>query len=143
MLDVVAAYAKKWRFELNPKKSEVVVFGLKRAPRNIREVTQYNHLGLELTRTLRWAPYFKRILAKGKRNMTQALAMGIRGGFMTTRLARIIWMSLVRSVIEYGNEIWGDACTNDFEKLQLQMGKRILRCSSSERARVGETESER
>ena len=49
---------------------------------------------------------------------------------MTTRLARIIWMSLVRSVIEYGNEIWGDACTNDFEKIQLQMGKRILRCSS-------------
>ena len=26
MLDVVAAYAKKWRFELNPKKSEVVVW---------------------------------------------------------------------------------------------------------------------
>ena len=72
----------------------------------------------------------KRILAKGKRNMTQALAMGIRGGFMTTRLARIIWMSLVRSVIEYGNEIWGDRHTNDFEKIQLQMGKRILRCSS-------------
>ena len=87
---------------------------MKRAPRNIRwklgehnikQVTQYKYLGIELTRTLRWAPYFKRILAKGKRNMTQALAMGIRGGFMTTRLARIIWMSLVRSVIEYGNDM--------------------------------------
>ena len=49
MLDVVAAYAKKWRFELNPRKSEVVVFGSKRAPRNIwhlgestiKQVTQY------------------------------------------------------------------------------------------------------
>lgn len=49
---------------------------------------------------------------------------------MTTRLARIMWMSLVRSVIEYGNEIWGDKQTDDFEKLQLQMGKRILRCGS-------------
>ena len=27
MLDSVANYAKKWRFELNPKKSEVVVLG--------------------------------------------------------------------------------------------------------------------
>ena len=27
MLDTVTNYAKKWRFELNPKKSEVVVFG--------------------------------------------------------------------------------------------------------------------
>ena len=53
MLDVVAAYAKKWRFELNPKKSEVVVFGLKRAPRgikwklgehNIKQVAQYKYL---------------------------------------------------------------------------------------------------
>ena len=29
MLDVVAGYAKKWRFELNPKKSQVVVFGMR------------------------------------------------------------------------------------------------------------------
>ena len=40
-------------------------------------------------------------------------------GFMNTRLARIIWMSLVRSVIEYGNEIWGDKEMVDFEKLQI------------------------
>src|SRR6185437_16066167 len=33
MLDTVANYAKKWRFELNPKKSEVVVFGLRFPPR--------------------------------------------------------------------------------------------------------------
>jgi hypothetical protein len=139
MLDTVSSYAKRWRFELNPKKSEVVVFGLKRAPRDIqwrlgesriKQVTQYKYLGIELTRTLRWTPYFKRVLAKAKRNMTQALAMGIRGGFMSVRLARIIWMSLVRSVIEYGNEIWGESEVVEFEKIQLQMGKRILRCGS-------------
>ena len=139
MLNVVANYAKKWRFELNPKKSEVVVFGLKRAPRGInwklgdniiKQVTHYKYLGIELTRTLRWAPYFKRVLAKAKRNMTQALAMGIRGGFMSMRLAKIIWTSLVRSIIEYGCEIWGDKDITDFEKLQVQMGKRILRCGS-------------
>src|SRR5690349_20674722 len=54
MLDVVANYAKKWRFELNPKKSEVVVFGVKYPPRyivwrlgdnNIKQVTQYKYLG--------------------------------------------------------------------------------------------------
>ena len=35
LLDTVTEYARKWRFELNPKKSEVVVFGVKHAPRNI------------------------------------------------------------------------------------------------------------
>src|SRR5690349_7714712 len=107
MLDSVANYAKKWRFELNPKKSEVVVFGAKRAPRNvvwrlgehnIKQVTQYKYLGIELTRTLRWRPYINRVLGKAKRNMTQALAMGVSGGFMSTRLACIVWKSLVRSI---------------------------------------------
>ena len=36
MLDVVAGYAKKWRFELNPKKSQVVVFGMRQPPRHVK-----------------------------------------------------------------------------------------------------------
>ena len=139
MLTVVASYAKKWRFELNPKKSEVVVFGGIRAPRDIvwklgtnviKQVLQYKYLGIELTRTLDYTHYLKRILAKARRNMTQTLAMGIRGGFMTPRLANIMWMSLVRSIIEYGSEIWGERKVVEFDKLQTAMGKRILRCSS-------------
>ena len=35
MLDIIANYAKKWRFELNPKKSEVVVFGTRSPPRKL------------------------------------------------------------------------------------------------------------
>ena len=49
---------------------------------------------------------------------------------MSTRLACIVWKSLVRSIIEYGCEIWGDKKFVDLEKLQLAMGKRILRCGS-------------
>jgi hypothetical protein len=40
------------------------------------------------------------------------------------------WMSLVRSIIEHGCEIWGEGCFVDLEKLQISMGKRILRCGS-------------
>jgi len=139
MLDKVAEYAKKWRFELNPKKSEVVVFGLRYAPRGIewklgehviKQVSQYKYLGIELTRGLSWRPYIKRIIAKAKRNMTQVLAMGVSGGFMSSRLANIVWMSLVRSILEYGCEIWGEKEMIEFEKLQVEMGKRILRCGS-------------
>lgn len=139
MLDKVSEYAKKWRFELNPSKSQVVVFGKRQPPRTVKwrlgdneiqQVSQYKYLGIELTRTLRWNVYVKRILAKAKRNMTQALAMGISGGFMNVRLANIIWMSLVRSLIEYGCEIWGDGEFVELEKLQVAMGKRILRCGS-------------
>jgi hypothetical protein len=65
MLDV-ASYAKKWRFELNAKKSQVVVFGMRQPPRHVKwklgeneleQVTQYKYLGIELTRTLQWKVY--------------------------------------------------------------------------------------
>ena len=158
MLDTVTKYAQKWRFELNPKKSEVVVFGVKYPPRNvtwrlgqviIKQVTQYKYLGIELTRTLKWRPYINRVLQKAKRNMTQALAMGVSGGFMSIRLACIVWKSLVRSIIEYGCEIWGDKQFKELDKLQVAMGKRILRCGSRmsdvvvRGERMGKAESEK
>ena len=92
----------------------------------IEQVGQYKYLGIELTRTLRWNVYLKRILDKARRNMTQALAMGVGGGFMRTRLENIIWMSLVRSIIEYGCEIWGGGTLVELEKLQIAIGKRNL-----------------
>ena len=39
-------------------------------------------------------------------------------------------MSLVRSIIEYGCEIWGDGMFIELEKLQISMVKQILRCGS-------------
>src|SRR4051812_28874417 len=116
------------------KKSQVVVFGMRQPPRNVRwrlgasvieQVGQYKYLGIELTRTLRWNVYLKRIVGKARRNMIQALAMGVRGGYMSTRLSNIIWMSLVRSIIEYGCEIWGGGTFAELEELQTAMGKRM------------------
>src|SRR5688500_13561326 len=95
----------KWRFELNPKKSEVVVFGTRYPPRDLKmklghhtlkQVGQYKYLGIELTRTLRWHVYTKRILEKARRNMTH---------------------------------VW--AICNEFEKIQIEMGRKILRCKST------------
>ena len=62
--------------------------------------------------------------------MTQVLGMGIRGGYTRIRLANIIWMSLVRSIVEYGCEVWGEKTYVDIENLQVQIAKKILRCSS-------------
>jgi hypothetical protein len=63
--------------------------------------------------------------------MTQALAMGVTGGFLTPRLSNIIWTSLVRSIIEYGCEVWAEERIVDLEKLQTEMGRRILRSGKS------------
>ena len=129
MLEVAAEYARQWRFEINPKKSGVVVFGKRYPPRKLTlrvgEIEiQYKYLGIELTRTLRWKPYTDRILEKANRNLQKSWAMGISGGYLGARTAMVIWSSLVRSVVEYGAEIWGEGLLPQFEKLQCRMDEK-------------------
>lgn len=35
---------------------------------------------------------------------------------------------MVRSVLEYGCEVWGEGEFPDFEKLQIMMGRKVLKC---------------
>ena len=135
-MNLVTQYAKLWRFDLNQSKSAVLVFGKKRAPRNltwrlgggtIRQLTRYKYLGIELTRTLDWSPHIKNSIARAKRSLTQVMAMGVTGGFLSPKLASHLWSSLVRPVLDYGSEVWGEALGLDLEKLQLEMGRKILR----------------
>ena len=122
MLNLVSSYSKKWKFELNPKKSEVVIFGL-RDPRTttkfrlgeseLRIVSQYKYLGIELTRTLNWKNTRKEFLRRQKKNMIQTWAMGISGGFLSSKLCIIVYTSLVRSVLEYGCDM-GRVSTSRF-----------------------------
>ena len=63
--------------------------------------------------------------------MTHVWAMGISGGYASVNTSEMLWKALVRSVLEYGCEIWGEGAFPEFEKLQIQMGRRILRCKST------------
>ena len=61
---------------------------MKLGQHTLKQVGQYKYLGIELTRTLRWHVYTKRILEKARRNMTHVWAMGIRGGLATVKQQR-------------------------------------------------------
>ena len=50
------------------------------------------------------------------------------GTSTSTKVSVIIWKSVVRSILEYGCEVWGEGIFPEFEKLQIEMGRRILRC---------------
>ena len=137
MMNIIHKYAHKWRFEINPSKSGIIVFKKRDPPRNlkitlgeceIKTTNVYKYLGIELTRTLRWKPYTQRILEKAKRNMYKTWSMGVSKGFLNIKISVLIYQALVRSILEYGCEIWGEGCFLDFERLQRNMGRKILRC---------------
>src|SRR6185437_997067 len=71
-----------------------------------------------------------RMLEKARRNMVRIWYMGIRSGFLSTKASLNLWETLVRTLLEYGSEIWGNEVWLAGEKLQMEMGRRLLRCSS-------------
>ena len=57
-------------------------------------------------------------------------AMGIREGMLGVEDCVRAWQALVRPVLEYGAIVWGDVKWEQAERVQREMGKMILRCSS-------------
>ena len=143
MPDIVTSYSKKWRFRLNPKKgkSEVMIFGRKPrktkegrkwtlAGEEIQETECYKYLGVELVGRLDFKKLKERYVAEARKRMMLVWAMGMRGGELPAIDCCMVWNALVRPVLEYGAVIWGDVKWEEAERVQREMGKMILRCSS-------------
>ena len=135
MLTILHDYSKKWRFDVNVGKTKVVVFGApevgvsgswKCGEKEVEEKKVYKYLGVELTANLTWSTVKSRMLKKARRNMYMAWAMGVRGGFLTPAAAVNIYKGVVRACLEYGAECFGDVVWEKAERVQYEMGRKIL-----------------
>ena len=71
-----------------------------------------------------------RIKNKAKENMLKAFGMGMSSGHLSIKAGINLYNALVRSILDYGSEIWGFDKWEDGEKIQRAFGRRLLRCSS-------------
>ena len=67
-----------------------------------------------------------RLAEKTRRKMNVAWAMGVQSGHLPVLVADRIWKVLVRPTAEYGAAIWGEDRWDVIEKIQRDIGKRIL-----------------
>ena len=133
-MNIATNFGRKWRCRYNCKKTQVVVFGRgnkkkdewKMSGNKIDQVESYKYLGIEMENRLTWKQFKTRLKNKAEKNMTVALAMGIKSGNLSAKAAIGIWKALVRPVLEYGAEVWGEGRWEDAEILQRKMGRRIL-----------------
>lgn len=137
LLDVASNYARNWRFVFNSKKSHVFVFGPSQSltsPLRLGEVVlderkETRYMGLDLVPDLSWTMHKAGIVTRARAAMSRLWALGLKNGTFPVRTSVTLWSSLVRSILEYGSEIWGGGSFVEAEKLQLEIGRRILRCS--------------
>jgi hypothetical protein len=132
MLDVVYQYSRKYRFLFNQGKSNVMIFG-RRSGREkfylgkseLEIVNEYKYLGLIINKNFSWKSHLKKILDKGRKRTNALCGMGARDGVSVKALLRG-WEMLVRPVLEYGAEIWGEKSWREGEVLQMEMGRKVL-----------------
>ena len=142
LLDITYLYSLRWRFTFNYDKCAVVVFKPKAPQRKIKygncisectcgshwklgeqlikQVHSYKYLGVELDTKLTFCDFKKRIKEKARRNVSRIWYMGMYDGCLSVKATINLYQALVRSVLEYACEIWGDEIWHEGERVQRE-----------------------
>jgi hypothetical protein len=147
MLDVVSAYARKWRFEVNHSKCGLLVFGSALAKRyaelfpwllcgtEVPVVQYYKYLGLEFSRSTlcgKWNIFLKRMLEKTKKSLNYMLWQS-SGGRALTRVR--LWQAKCRPILEYAAELWHGEIADEWviklERIQSTLCMAALKLAGS------------
>ena len=86
---------------------------------------RYKYLGLIIDRNFSFKDHMNKILEKSRKRMRAICALGLGNGISAKAILRG-WEVLVRPLIEYGAEIWGEKKWKEGEDLQIEMGRRVL-----------------
>jgi hypothetical protein len=115
--ETIYAYSKKWRFKLNSKKSAVMHVPLQGRRSVVREsdivwdgvpvpiASKYCYLGLWFQNDLSWDVHFEHVLQKVQK-VTKCFMPLWKNRHINVEIKRIVLLSCVRPVIEYGSEVW-------------------------------------
>ena len=128
MLNIVNEY----RFTFNKDKSNVMIFGKKRGTEKfylgkdeLKIVEEYKYLGVVIDQKFTWKAHLSKVKEKARKRMNALCGVGVGRGVSVKALLRG-WEVLVRPVLEYGCEIWGEKIWKEGEDLQMEMGRRAL-----------------
>ena len=134
LLDIVLDYSKQWRFKWNVTKSKVMIFrwqgglhpddSFSLGPFGLEVVEQIKYLGVDFQSNLSWASTKERVLRKARARLAIVRKAMIEG--ISLEAAESLWSTLIRPILEYGSEVWGACIWKEAEKLQHEVGRKLL-----------------
>eukprot|EP01087_Luapelamoeba_hula_P006480 TRINITY_DN16553_c0_g1_i1.p1 TRINITY_DN16553_c0_g1~~TRINITY_DN16553_c0_g1_i1.p1 ORF type:complete len:340 (-),score=4.03 TRINITY_DN16553_c0_g1_i1:349-1368(-) len=123
MLDILDAYAAKWRFRLNPTKTKVMVLGggptrweWSLSGRPLELVSEFRYLGVWFEASGKWSRMTKYVAAKCRTAWGALAAAGANGRATSPFVCRQLWQACVAPVLHYGNGVWWPS-KKDMEEL--------------------------
>ena len=142
-MTIVHDHGCTWRYELNAKKSGVLVYGetrrehdrnsidriFKLGPNKVKERSNYDHVGIRNTIFDDDVSGIEERISKGRRTFNSLSGIGIRRGGITMATCNVIFWTIVVPTTIYGCELWvlDDAALSLIEEFQNYIGKRMQR----------------
>jgi hypothetical protein len=135
-------YCCTWRFRLNSLKSAVmhvmpggeqsrlVYSGIVWDGVPVPVVSEYCYLGLWFNNTFTWGTHFNKMLEKVQRVKSRLMPIW-KSRQISVEVKRIVLLSCVRPIIEYGAEVWFPSNVsqwNTIDKVQTDIIKCAMRC---------------
>ena len=121
-------YMKSKNLTISTDKSVAVIYGRKRLKQNpndlfigtnkIKFANIAKYLGLYLDKRLTWSQHVKEMLNKTNNRCKQLKIMCNKFKFHQS-IAITMYKGLIRPILEYGSEIWGDTCKTNKNKLKV------------------------
>lgn len=97
----------------------------------IKKVNHFVYLGVDCDVGLSFRNHKTKVAEKARGAAVRSYGLGIGNGTLSVKAAVNVWEALVRSVMEYGGEVWGEGAWEEGEQIQREMAKRILRVNKS------------
>ena len=143
VLSIVHVHSCKWRYDLNAKKSAVMVYGesinenkqnsiyrmYRLGKESVPEKTSYDHVGIKTCNGKNYIDRTLEKISKSRKALSASSALGIKHGGISMKACNILYWSLISPILTYGAEIW-ILKANDIEaldKYQRYAGRRIQR----------------
>ena len=140
MAQTIHKYSCKWRFQLSPSKSAVVVFGnppAKKASPKVHFGTSelpvldaYRYLGVVFSKDCKWDSHIASVIDKA------VTSVNMLSDFFGNRrvkfgVKRAMLLALIRPGVEYASEVWwasSHQAASLESKIQIEVLKRSLHC---------------
>jgi hypothetical protein len=126
LIDVVDSFCRKWRMDINLKKSEAMVANENPAGapdyawycrgKKLKVVLQYKYLGIWFNWNLDWNFHIDYMVGKAKKRTASMLKL-LANSRIAVKAKLLVWLSYVRPLLDYGCEVW-DANSSQMKRIE-------------------------
>ena len=128
-------WAKKWKVDFNPVKTELITISNKRLPetrplsfgdRTLSNVTEHKHLGVILQNNCKWESHINFIISKARLQVACLRSFKYK---LSRKTLEIMYKAFILPHFDYADTVWDNCNTSqsdELEKLNLDAIRTIL-----------------